>query len=126
MFLLEELLKLVLRDDGAMANDRLRTHLDRRLAFALSGLGERLTNVHVRLSMDTTGRSPQPRCEIEVKLRPRQLHVADTGRDLFIAVENAASRLKRSLARALQREQVWRNGQPEARPTRIARKPRRG
>ena len=117
-------MKIVLRDGGAVVNDRLRAHLDRRLAFALSGLGERVMNVFVRLSMDATRKIPLPRCEIEVKLRPRSLQVTETGDNLFGAVENAAARLTSSLARAVEREQLWSKGPPAERPARVARKPR--
>jgi hypothetical protein len=47
------------------------------------------------------------RCEIEVVMRPRRLSVVETGGDLFAAVENASHRIKRSVTRALEREQAW-------------------
>jgi hypothetical protein len=52
------------------------------------------------------------RCEIEVVMLPRSVSVADTGANMFIAVQNAAQRLKGSVARALEREQAWSQGHP--------------
>lgn len=115
-------MKIYVHDPGVVVDEKLRTHLERRVAFALGGLGERVKQVFVRLSASSRGESPFKRCEIEVTLVPRGLRVADTGADLLIAVENATGRLKRSLARALERERAWGKGHPRA-P--VARKPRR-
>ena len=45
-------------------------------------------------------------------MRPRSVSVEETGADLFVAVENASHRLKRSVARALEREKAWSDGHP--------------
>ena len=102
--------------NGSVAVDALlRAHLERRLAFALGSFGDRVGGILVKLSHAATGRVPPlNRCEIEVKLRPRNVTVTDTGTDLFIAVENAAHRLKSSVARAVERERAWTNGHPSS------------
>jgi ribosome-associated translation inhibitor RaiA len=82
------------------------------LDFALGAFGEQVETVIVTLSAESTRASPLNRCEIEVKMLPRSVRVAETGTDVFTAVENAASRLKRSVARALERDRAWINGQP--------------
>jgi ribosome-associated translation inhibitor RaiA len=110
-------------DNGSVAvDDLLRAHLARRLDFALSTFGDRVGRIVVRLSQAEPVRAvvgasrsspaPSTRCEIEVMLRPRSVRVEDTGADLFIAVGNAADRLTRSVARALERERAWKDGHP--------------
>jgi ribosome-associated translation inhibitor RaiA len=86
---------------------RLRAHLTRQLDFALSGFGDRVERILVRLSRGEPVRESPERCEIEVVMRPRRLSVVETGGDLFTAVENASHRIKRSVTRALEREQAW-------------------
>jgi ribosomal subunit interface protein len=115
-------LKIQVHDLGVLVDKKLRTHLERRVAFALGGLGDRVKQVRVRLSASSARESPFKRCEIEVTLLPRDLHVTDTGADLFLAVENATGRLKRSLARALERERAWVKDNPSGS---VARKSRR-
>ena len=95
-------------------NEVLRAHVQRRLDFALSGLGDRIASVVVRLSRPEPRRASTPsRCQLEVVLRPRNVRAEDTDADLFVAVDNAALRLSRSVARALERERAWQDGEPE-------------
>lgn len=92
---------------------RLEAHLNRRLDFALAGFGDRVGRILVRLSHGTlASANPSKRCDIEVVMLPRSVSVADTGANMFIAVQNAAQRLKGSVARALEREQAWSQGHP--------------
>jgi len=86
----------------------MRAQLLRRLDFALSSLGDRIAQITVRLSRDAARRAqPLDRCDIEVTLRPRSVRVADTGKGAMKSIENAAERLGRSVARALERESGW-------------------
>jgi putative sigma-54 modulation protein len=108
-------LRISVRDGRGTVAAPLRAHIERRLAFALSSFGERVGQVVVRLSDSgpAEGRDALPEhCQIEVKLRPRDLQVADTGADPFVAVENAAERLSRSVARAVERERGWLEDRP--------------
>src|SRR5713101_7964065 len=47
------------------------------------------------------------RCQIDVGLRPRSVRVEHTDADLFVALDCAADRASRSVARALEREREW-------------------
>jgi len=108
-------LRISVQDGRGTVAAALRAHIERRLAFALSSFGERVGQVVVRLSDSgpAEGNEGLPeQCQIEVKLRPRDLQVADTGADPFVAVENAAERLSRSVARAVERERGWLDGPP--------------
>jgi putative sigma-54 modulation protein len=108
-------LRISVRDGRGTVGADLRAHIERRLAFALSSFGERVGQVVVRLSDSgpAEGRGALPeQCQIEVTLRPRDLQVADTGADPFVAVENAAERLSRSVARAVERERGWLEDRP--------------
>jgi putative sigma-54 modulation protein len=106
-------LRLSVQNAGGAVEAKLRAHIERRLSFALSSFGERIGQVVVRLSHPKPAQGdPLEQCEIEVRLRPRDLTVADTGADLFVAVENAAERLGRSVARAIERERGWSDGLP--------------
>jgi putative sigma-54 modulation protein len=92
----------------------LRAHVERRLGFALGRFGDKIGRVIVRVS-DTTERRDaaerrQPaerRCQIDVGMR-RSLRVEGAGVDLFTAVDGAAERASRSVARFLERERELR------------------
>jgi ribosome-associated translation inhibitor RaiA len=101
-------LKIHIHHDSVAVDDQSRAKLHRRLEFALSSLDDRIGQVVVWLSPDgSAGAARVLRCEIEVKLRPRAVRVADTGKTLTNAIENAAARLGRSVARAVERERGW-------------------
>ena len=107
------MVKVRIFNGKATIDKRLQAHLKRRLDFALGSLGDRVGRIIVRLSdAELSPVSPLKHCEIEVVMLPRSVSVADTGADLFIAIQNAAHRLKRSIARALEREQAWAVGHP--------------
>ena len=106
-------MKIRIHDGGIAIDDLLRAHLERRLGYALSAFGDRVRDIVVRVSADTPSRSPPlNRCDIDVTLRPRQIRVADTGANPFMAVANASDRLVRAVSRALEREQAWASGGP--------------
>jgi putative sigma-54 modulation protein len=111
--------KVKLEIDGSSValNSRLRAHVQRRLEFALSGFGELVQGVTVRLSpADPQRGDGAKRCEIEVALRPRSVRAEDTDIDPFVAVDNAAARLQRSLGRALEHERGGLEGRLDGRP----------
>lgn len=112
--------------NGRGAVDRqLEAHLKRRLDFALAGLGDRVGRILVRLSHGAlASANPSKRCEIEVVMLPRSVSVADTAADMFTAVENASHRLKRSVSRALEREQAWSVAHPSV-PVKVSAADRR-
>jgi len=84
----------------------LRAHVERRLGFALARFGVRIGRVLVRFS-DTNGDrgGVDQRCQIDVGLRPSgSVQSEDTDADLFVAVNRAADRVARAVARVLARE----------------------
>ena len=83
----------------------LRARVERRLGFALGRFGERIDRVLLRFS-DTNG-DVDKRCQIDVGLRPRSVRVEHTDADLFVALDRAADRASRSVARALEREREY-------------------
>ena len=126
-------MKIQIRENSGAPSDSLRAHVQRKLDFALSGFQEQIGSVTVRLSPGEPapkgggkgpgkGRETVKRCEIEVRLRPRTVGVQDTDVDLLVAVDNAAGRLQRSIARALNHDL---DGQAErVRSVDTARRPR--
>ena len=81
--------------------------VQRRLGLALGRYGDLVDRVRVRFTRDGT-------CAIEARLRARSVSAEDTDPDLMSALDRASSRLSRSLARALQREQDWTEGRATA------------
>jgi len=91
----------------------LRTHVERRLGFALGRFGERVDRVAVRFSKTSDPPDHAVRCHIGVGLRPHgNIQVEDAGTDRFVAVNGAADRASRSVARALARERDANGGRP--------------
>jgi ribosomal subunit interface protein len=83
----------------------LRAQVQRRLDLALGRFGVRIAKVTVRISDGEVRRQGvEKECKIEVGLRPRTLTAEDADLDLFTAVERAANRASRSVARALATE----------------------
>lgn len=79
--------------------------VERRLSFALSRFGGRLRAVSVRLT-DLNGprRGIDKRCSMQARLSPRgTVRAESTDSDLPSAVDRAATRLARAVARALER-----------------------
>lgn len=85
--------------------DDLREYVEYRLAFALSPFQDRVRSVVVVLS-DTNGPKGgiDKRCLVKTRLRGlSELIIAETESDFRIAVNRAADRTKRNLARRLWR-----------------------
>jgi putative sigma-54 modulation protein len=101
-------MKIHIRGRNVELTKVLRTRVERRLAFALSRFGERIGRVLLRFS-DTNGHhgDVDKRCQIDVGLRPKSVRVEHTDANLFVALDRAADRASRSVARALQREPEW-------------------
>ncbi|MEZ5542380.1 MAG: HPF/RaiA family ribosome-associated protein [Pseudomonadota bacterium] len=82
----------------------LRTHTERRLAFALSKCYRHVRRILVRLS-DINGPrgGDDKRCQLEVQLPGQAVVVVDTGSDLYRAISRAASRAGQTVVRRLGR-----------------------
>ena len=98
-------MKIHIRGRNIGVTKVVRTRVERRLLFALGRFGERIDRLLLRFS-DTNGyrADVDKRCQINVGLRPRSVRVEHTDADLFVALDRAADRASRSVARALERE----------------------
>ncbi len=84
----------------------LRAHVELRLAFALSRFGAQVGQVAVHLSTSDERRDrAESLCRIWVRL-PRAVKVQETDKDLFAAVDRAASRVARSVAHAIEHDRT--------------------
>jgi len=93
--------------------DELDQHVRTRLFFALERFAARLTDVHVRFDDVNGPRGGQDmRCRIEIRLRGAgKLQVEARADDALAAVDQASSRAKRAVARAVDRRTdraMWR------------------
>jgi ribosomal subunit interface protein len=100
------MVKIQIRERNVEISESLRAHVERRLGYALARFGQRIARVIVRFS-DVPGDGEDKRCQIHVGLRSRSARVEDTDADPFTAVDRAAERLSRSIARVLEREREW-------------------
>ncbi len=86
-------------------DEALRSHVDRRLRFALSRFGERIAKVTIRFGDANGARGGvDKQCQIAVALRPSgNVLVEDIDADLRAVVDRAAARAARAVDRDLQR-----------------------
>jgi putative sigma-54 modulation protein len=95
-------MNLELRISNAGIAELLRRYIERRLQFALGRFGERVSNVSVRLN--ASGRASESKCRITAQLRPvGTIAVEVRDPDLFTAMDRAAGRLSRRVAREVDR-----------------------
>lgn len=86
-------------------SDALRTHVTRRLEFALSRFVGRIKHVRVRLE-DINGPrgGVDKQCRVEVSgVRNLTAIVEQTDHDLYSAIDRAADRVHQSVARAVEK-----------------------
>jgi putative sigma-54 modulation protein len=107
-------MRIQIRGRDSPVTDVLRTHVERRLGFALGRFGERVDRVTVQFSEANYPRGDgETWCRIQVGLRPfGSIGVEDTGADRFVATNGAAERASRSVARTLARERDENDGRP--------------
>ncbi len=87
--------------------EALRSHIDRRLGFALSNRDDHIQHIIVRLS-DINGPrgGSDKRCHIQVVLPGlRDVVIEDTESDLYFAIDRAADRAGRTVSRRIARQQ---------------------
>jgi ribosomal subunit interface protein len=94
-------MNLRIRGPGAIVTAALRTQVETQLGLALGRFADRLGPVTVRFSV----RNARTRCEIEVALRPRVVHVEDDDDSPSRAAQHAIARVDGSVARAVDRVQ---------------------
>ena len=93
-------MRIDIRGHKLALSARLREHAERRIGFALGRFAPRIARVVVRFSEAGADK----RCQIDVSLRSQSLPAEDVHSDAFAAVDNAASRLARLIARIIERE----------------------
>jgi ribosome hibernation promoting factor len=97
------MIKIQIRRRDVEVTDVLRSHVERRVSFALGRFADRVGNVIVRFSLlEDDALGAHKRCQIEVSLRPQRVEVEDIAADLFAAVNHATDRAVRSVTRALE------------------------
>ena len=97
----EYAMKLELHGKGVRLNQRLRSHVERRLRFALDRFGGRVRRVRVRLQDLNGPRGGEDiRCHIQAWLTPGQMVlVEETRADPFTAVARASDRIGHNISR---------------------------
>jgi putative sigma-54 modulation protein len=102
-------MQLDIQARGFSLTEGLRTHCERRLRFALGAASSRLRSVAIRLS-DVNG----PRGGVDKRCAIRAIVpgappvvIAQYETNIYVAIDRAAERIARSLARRTQR--IWRD-----------------
>ena len=97
-------MEIQIRGVNVEVSELLRTHVSRRLDFALGRVAE-IGQVLVRLSHTRGDRGGvDKRCQMELGQHPRIVRVEGSATNLFAAVNHASHRLKRAATQALGRE----------------------
>jgi ribosomal subunit interface protein len=94
-------MKIEVRGRNVSLSAALRLRVERRLALALGRFGEQIARV--KLSFSRAEGDADPRCRIDVSLRPTSIRVEHGNPDLSVALDRAADRASRSVARELLR-----------------------
>ncbi len=105
-------MRIEIQTRGFELTDGLREHTERRLQFALNWASHDVRKVVVRLS-DINGPrgGNDKRCRIQIPLsRTPDIVIEDTESDLYVAIDRAADRAERSLARRLERQREHPHG----------------
>jgi len=105
-------MRIDIQASGFKLTDGLRAHAERRLQFALSWAVHDVRKVMVRLS-DINGPrgGNDKRCYIQIPIPGRpDVVIEDTEPDLYLAIDRAADRIERSVARRLERKREHHHG----------------
>lgn len=100
-------MQILIHSEGFSLTDGLHQHIVKRLAYALNHGRDRVSRIVVRLS-DVNGPrgGVDKRCGIEVRLKGgRAIAIDDTQADLYVAIDRAAGRTRRTLGRRIARSQ---------------------
>lgn len=98
-------MRIDIQASGFDLTEGLRQHTARRLQFALGWASHNVRTVSVRLS-DINGPrgGNDKRCRIKIPLHGGQdVVIEDTESDLYVAIDRAADRTERAVARRLER-----------------------
>ena len=99
---------------GFELTEGLRQHTERRLQFALSWANHDVRAVTVRLSDINGPRGGQgKRCRIQIPMaRAQAVVIEEIETDLYVAIDRAADRTERTVARRLERLREHRHERP--------------
>ena len=107
-------MRIDIKARGFDLTEGLREHAERRLQFALSWASGEVREVRVCLS-ETSGPhgGNDKRCQIKIPVEGTQnVLVEDAQSDLYLAIDRAADRSGRAIARRLQRFREYRHDRP--------------
>ena len=103
-------MRIHVRSRGFDLTNALRAHAERRLLFALGRFGRRVQSVMLRMD-DVNGPrgGADKRCQIVARLVPwGDVRVEEPDGDLYGAIDRAADRLDRAVAREIERRREMR------------------
>ena len=103
-------MNIVIQAQGFELTDALRAHTLRRLQFSLHSAGRDVTQIQVRLS-DINGPKGglDKRCHLLIRLsNDADLSIEDTEDDMYVAIDRAIERCKRTMTRLLERKRAQR------------------
>ena len=106
-------MQIHIQSQGFTLTEALREHAERRLRFGLTRGSDHIRRVEMRLS-DINGPrgGADKRCSIVVALESLpEVVFEDIENDLYIAIDRAADRASRSVARCLERKREHAAGQ---------------
>ncbi len=109
---------IAIQSRGVLLTGALRGHVRKRLSFSLGRCGSRIQRVDVKLSDINGPRGGiDKRCLIKVQvLGKRHIVVEDIQSDLYTAIDRAAGRAGRTLARRLSMQFLDRQRSHNPRP----------
>lgn len=111
-------MRMDIQSQGFVLTEGINDYVTRRLGFGLSYGDAVISRVNVRLS-DINGPrgGSDKRCLIEVRLKGvPSVVIEDIETDLYLAIDRAAGRASRSLARRLSRHRQFGRGLPAGDP----------
>ncbi len=109
-------MQMDIQSQGFSLTEGIRDYVMKRLAYTLAHGDAAITRIIVRLS-DINGPrgGDDKRCLIEVRLKAASaVVIEDTEGDLYVAIDRAAERAGRTLARRLARQREFAPGMQEA------------
>jgi ribosomal subunit interface protein len=98
-------MKIQIHVRGMTLTKAQRAKIERRLTLIMARYGERIDRLKVGFAGTRGDRDSQ--LAIEVRLKPRMIRAQHADANVFVALEHAAQRAARSVARAIAREGWW-------------------
>jgi ribosomal subunit interface protein len=102
-------MRMEIRSQGFSLTQALRDYVRKRLAYGLSYGDQAISRVRVQLSDINGPRGGlDKRCQIEVQLKATSsVVIEDVEADLYVAIDRAAERAGRTVARRLSRQRAF-------------------